>query len=74
MVNRPAALNAFEFAVLSSLRAAQLMRGCLPRLDGTHKLTMMAQMEVAAGKVGRADPGGEAASQPVVVPVPHPGS
>jgi len=55
MVSRPAAYNAFEFAVLAGLRAGQLMRGCLPRLGGTHKTTMMAQMEVAAGKVVRAD-------------------
>ena len=51
MVNRPAGTNALEFAVVSGLRAAQLMRGCTPRVEGTHKVITTAQMEVAAGKV-----------------------
>jgi len=46
-------VNAFEFAVVSGLRAAQLMRGCLPRVEGGHKNTVIAQLEVAAGKVRR---------------------
>jgi DNA-directed RNA polymerase subunit K/omega len=54
MVNRPSAFSAFEFAVLSGLRAAQLMRGCLPRVEGIHKTIVTAQLEVAAGKVVRA--------------------
>ncbi len=53
MVQRPTAFNAFEFVVLSGLRAAQLMRGCTPRLPSTHKVIMTAQMEVAEGKVVR---------------------
>jgi DNA-directed RNA polymerase subunit K/omega len=55
VVSRPAGLNAFEFVILAGLRAAQLMRGCTPRLAGTHKNTMMAQMEIAAGKVVRSE-------------------
>ena len=31
MVHRPTEFSAFEFVVLSGLRAAQLMRGCTPR-------------------------------------------
>ena len=54
MIHRPLGVGAFEFAVMSGLRASQLTRGCLPRLEGTHKNTVMAQMEVAAGKVVRA--------------------
>jgi DNA-directed RNA polymerase subunit K/omega len=54
MIHRPAELSVFEFVILSGLRAAQLMRGCIPRIDGSHKVTMMAQMEVAARKVVRA--------------------
>jgi len=46
-------VNSYEFAVVSSLRAHQLMRGCLPRLEGVHKATTMARMEVAHGKVIR---------------------
>ena len=53
MVHRPPEFSAFEFVVLSGLRTAQLMRGCTPRIDSTHKTIMTAQMEVAAGKVKR---------------------
>lgn len=44
-------MNAFEFVVVSSLRAAQLMRGCIPLVESTHKTTMTAQLEVATGKI-----------------------
>jgi DNA-directed RNA polymerase subunit K/omega len=40
--------------VVSGLRAAQLLRGCTPRVPSTHKLIVTAQMEVAAGLIGRA--------------------
>ena len=53
MIHRPAAVGAFEFVVLATLRAAQLMRGCIPKVDGsTHKPTVIAQIEVAALKIG----------------------
>jgi DNA-directed RNA polymerase subunit K/omega len=55
MVNRPTHLNAYEFAVVCSLRAQQLLAGCTPRLAGDHSAATMAQMEVAAGCVGRAE-------------------
>jgi len=50
--------SAYELVVVSSLRAHQLMAGCTPRLEGDHKATTMARMEVTAGKVARvaADP------------------
>jgi DNA-directed RNA polymerase subunit K/omega len=55
MVQRPADIGRLEFAVLSSLRAAQLVRGCIPLIDsGIHKKTVTAQMEVAQLKVQRA--------------------
>jgi DNA-directed RNA polymerase subunit K/omega len=41
----------FEFVKVSALRAAQLMRGCTPRVLASHKATTTAQREVAAGKV-----------------------
>jgi DNA-directed RNA polymerase subunit K/omega len=47
-------VTVFEFVVLAGLRAAQLMRGCTPRVEGAHKVIMTAQLEVAAGKVVRA--------------------
>jgi DNA-directed RNA polymerase subunit K/omega len=53
MVNRPSHINAYEFAVLSALRAQQLIKGCTPRVAGTHNAPTMAQMEVAAGQVIR---------------------
>lgn len=54
MVHRPPEISAFEFVVLSGLRAAQLMRGCTARVEGTHKRIETAQIEVATGKVVRA--------------------
>ena len=52
VVQRPTELGAFEFVVLSTLRAAQLMRGCIPLIErGVHKATVIAQFEVASGKI-----------------------
>ena len=53
MIRRPADTNPFEFAVVSGLRAAQLMRGCIPRLEAASKVITTAQMEVAARLVAR---------------------
>jgi DNA-directed RNA polymerase subunit K/omega len=44
-------MNAFEFVVLSGLRAAQLQRGCLPRVEQSPKIAVTAQQEVAERKV-----------------------
>jgi DNA-directed RNA polymerase subunit K/omega len=44
-------MSRFAFVRLASLRAAQLMRGCTPRVTSGVKLTTMARHEVAAGKV-----------------------
>lgn len=51
MVRRPDHMNAFEFAVLSGLRTAQLQRGCTPRVEQSPKSAVTAQQEVAEGKV-----------------------
>jgi DNA-directed RNA polymerase subunit K/omega len=53
MIQPPPGMSAFQFVTLASLRAAQLQRGCLPRVDGdgTHKATVIAQVEVAEGRV-----------------------
>jgi len=51
VIHRPAGIGAFEFAVLASLRAAQLCRGCVPRVEGDHCRAVTAQMEVAGGTV-----------------------
>jgi DNA-directed RNA polymerase subunit K/omega len=66
VVQRPPGFNAFEFVVLSGLRAAQLMRGCTPRVVSSHKVITTAQMEVAEWKVVRAP------NLPVVVPPAKP--
>ncbi len=51
MVKRPDGMNAFEFAVASGLRAAQLHRGCTPRVEQANKVAITAQHEVAERKV-----------------------
>jgi DNA-directed RNA polymerase subunit K/omega len=59
MIQHPG-IPTFEFIVLSSLRAAQLMRGCTPRVDASHKRMVIAQLEVAAGEIQRSpDPAAE---------------
>ncbi len=51
-------MGTFQFVVLSSLRAVQLTRGCRPRVEvGTHKRNVIAQLEVAEGKVWELLPG-----------------
>lgn len=54
MVKRPDGMNAFEFSVLAGLRAAQLNRGCMPRVLQCAKTAVTAQREVAERKVVRA--------------------
>jgi len=51
MVKRPSEMSAFEFAVVSGLRAAQLHRGCTPRVEQSPKVAVTAQHEVAERKV-----------------------
>ena len=51
MVQRPIEFNAFEFVVLAGLRAAQLARGCTPRVPHADKVTVTAQREVAERKI-----------------------
>jgi DNA-directed RNA polymerase subunit K/omega len=53
MVPRPVDLSAFEFAVLSGLRAHQLALGCTPRVTRSEKLAITAQMEIAGNKIER---------------------
>jgi DNA-directed RNA polymerase subunit K/omega len=55
MIERPSHLSKFEFVILSSLRAVQLLRGSTPRITSVHKRVVIAQMEVASGLVVRAD-------------------
>ena len=60
----PYGMGRFEFVRIAALRAAQLKRGCTPRVPASDKATTTAQREVAEGKVCRI-PDGELA---VVIP------
>jgi hypothetical protein len=51
MVNRPQEMSPFEFIAIATLRAAQLVRGCGPRVPSGHKFTTTAQLEVIAGLI-----------------------
>jgi DNA-directed RNA polymerase subunit K/omega len=65
MVKRPDGMNAFEFSVLSGLRAAQLSRGCTPRVLSSAKSAVTAQHEIAERKVVRCPNVGEPGAEPV---------
>jgi DNA-directed RNA polymerase subunit K/omega len=51
MIHRPPDSNAFEFVRVAALRAAQLMRGCRPRVPAGFRPIVTAQLEVLAGNV-----------------------
>jgi DNA-directed RNA polymerase subunit K/omega len=51
MIRPPNQMGTFQFVVLAALRAAQLTRGCRPRVEGDHSTAVFAQMEVSEGKV-----------------------
>jgi DNA-directed RNA polymerase subunit K/omega len=51
VIQRPTHIGAFQFVVVAALRAAQLTRGCLPKVDGLHKVTVTAQLEVSEGRI-----------------------
>jgi hypothetical protein len=66
MVKRPDGMNAFEFAVLSGLRAAQLCRGCTPRVAPSEKVAVTAQHEVANLQVVRWDDAPDGDREPAI--------
>ena len=51
MIVRPPEMGAFHFVVLATLRAKQLMRGCIPHATGHHKKTTLAAIEIADGTI-----------------------
>ena len=53
MVPRPQDANPFTYVIVASLRAAQLMRGCVPRVEAHAKAIVTAQREVSAGMVSQ---------------------
>jgi DNA-directed RNA polymerase subunit K/omega len=59
--SRPA--NSFEFVTIASARARQLLRGCLPRVEGSAKPARRALEEVSAGVVLRVEEEPEASEE-----------
>ena len=53
MMLRPDGIGRFEFIALARLRAHQLNRGCVPRIEGVHLRAVTAQLEVALGYIER---------------------
>ena len=51
MIQPPPGMGSFEFVIVASLRAAQLARGCTPRVTELHATAVTARLEVAEGKV-----------------------
>ncbi len=51
MIHQPSDINSFELVRVATLRAAQLMRGCRPRVAASHRFILTAQLGIAAGKV-----------------------
>ena len=52
-INNPE--SRFEFVSVASARAHQLLRGCLPKIEGSAQPARRAQQEVASGVVSRID-------------------
>ncbi len=46
--------NSFEYVTMAAARARQLLRGCLPKVEGSLKPARRALQEVSSGAVGRA--------------------
>jgi DNA-directed RNA polymerase subunit K/omega len=66
MIERPPEIGAFHFVVLATLRAKQLMRGCVPRVSGSHKKTTLAKIEVAGGQISGELDAASAAADPAL--------
>lgn len=47
--------NSFEFVTIAAARARQLLRGCLPKVEGSMKPARRALQEVASGAISRVD-------------------
>ncbi|MEZ5290991.1 MAG: hypothetical protein R2745_07920 [Vicinamibacterales bacterium] len=58
-------MGTFAFVVVSALRAKQLARGCVPRVEARSNTARTSQAEVAAGMVSAID-GTTAADAPAV--------
>jgi DNA-directed RNA polymerase subunit K/omega len=47
--------NSFEYVTIAAARARQLLRGCLPRVDGSLKPARRALQEVSRGAISRVE-------------------
>lgn len=47
--------NSFEYVTIAAARARQLLRGCLPKVEGSPKPARRALQEVSTGAVTRAN-------------------
>ena len=46
--------NSFEFVTIAAARARQLLRGCIPKVEGSPKPARRALQEVASGAIKKA--------------------
>jgi DNA-directed RNA polymerase omega subunit len=53
----PVITNKFELVVLAGARARQLLRGCTPRAEGSHKPARIAALEIKQGHVRKVPAG-----------------
>ncbi len=51
MVHRRQTSNAFTFVRVAAMRTVQLTKGCVARVPPSHRHSLTAQLEVAAGKI-----------------------
>jgi ribosomal protein S8E len=56
MVQRQSTSNAFTFVRVAALRTEQLTKGCIARVPASHRHSITAQLEVAAGKIAFTSP------------------
>jgi DNA-directed RNA polymerase subunit K/omega len=69
MVDKSTLPNSFEFVVIAGARARQLLAGSVPRVDAAgHKKTTIAQQEVLAKAVEKAEPVRSDGSNPTPPP------
>lgn len=61
---RPDDMGTFQFVVVAAMRAKQLARGCVRRVDIGNKPASIARYEVAAGKVAPLHPAGPLTGEP----------
>ena len=47
--------NKFELVVLAGERARQLLKGCTPRTQGSHKTARLATLEVSQGHIRKVE-------------------